>query len=261
MSVFRVRGEASALAVALDVVLFRCTVLGVVEGDGEFTVSIAEAALPELSSVLATAIPDEPRAAHLTGLEGDRTIVLAQDLVVRPPWVAAQSGFRGIELVVPRAMAFGSGEHASTQCALLVMHATWMSTCRSTCDVGTGSGILLAYAQARGCSTLAGCDVEAESVAAASELMQGAKIVLGGPDRLLAHAQAEAGFDCVVANMAIFELVPVLHDILALWNRRGVLVIAGTRGNDEAAVIAGRVRSRILARAERQGFVAQAFVS
>lgn len=261
MSVFRVRGDASALAAALDVVHVRCTVLGVVEGDGEFTVAIAEAVLHDLGDVVVEAVPDAVAAKQYTGLEADRAILLAPDLVVRPPWVAGPVDYRGVELVVPRAMAFGSGEHASTQSALLAMHATWMPSCRSTCDVGTGSGILLAYAQARGCSTLAGCDVEVESVAAASELLPSARLVLGGPERLLAHARADLGYDCVVANMAIFELVPVLPTILELWTRRGVLVLAGTRGTEEASVIAGGVGGRLLARVERQGFIAQAFVS
>ena len=87
----------------------------------------------------------------VTGLENDAAILVTADLMVRPPWVARPLGFTGIELIVPRGGAFGSGEHDSTKAALVVMHRGWSSPA-SMADVGTGSGILALYAQVRGCA-------------------------------------------------------------------------------------------------------------
>ena len=256
MTVFRVVGAEPALTAALDSIHIHCEVLGVVEGDGEFTVAIGQARLPPISGVRIEAL--DASAPHATGLEHDHAIQLAPDLLVRPPWVPAPSAFSGIQLVVPRAMAFGSGEHDSTQSALLAMHRFWRVEWVSCCDVGTGSGILLAYAGARGCLGLSGCDIEAESVAAAQELVPNAVIVLGGPHALPSRRD---GHDVVLANLALHELSPALDTVLALWNRRGILVLAGTRGEDEAARIASRVPARHATALARGAFVAQVFVS
>lgn len=256
MKVFRVAGAPAELATALDRVLVRCEVLGLVEDEGTFTVAVAEDVLPALEGVTCEEL-SLPREA-LTGLEHDQVVRLAPDLVVRPPWVTPLPGFVGIELVVPRAMGFGSGEHESTQSALLAMHGSWPTATLSCADVGTGSGILLAYARARGARTLAGCDVEREAVAEARELLPEASLHVGGPETLRAPG---AGFDTVLANLAFHEVMPILPGIVRLWNRRGALVIAGTRGASEAAAVAARVPARPGAAVQRGAFVAQVFVS
>jgi len=164
-----------------------------------------------------------------TGLEHDRAIVLAADLIVRPPWVAAPAGFAGVELVVPRGAAFGSGEHASTQAALLAMHRTWSSPA-SLADVGTGSGILALYARVRGTARIAACDVDPAAVAAARELLPFADVAHGGPERL-------AAADMVVANMTAAELRAALPALLAIWAARGPLVLAGMRATEVDGIV------------------------
>ncbi|MFO1077564.1 MAG: 50S ribosomal protein L11 methyltransferase [Planctomycetota bacterium] len=203
--------------------------LGVVEEDEALTVFLAapppppppfEAAMQERAI--------DPRALAATGLERDAAIAVADDLLVRPPWVPRPAGFAGIELVVPRGAAFGSGEHASTQAALRCLHALWNGPA-SCADVGTGSGILLYYCRARGAADLRGCDIEGPAVAAARELLPGARIELGGPE-LLAPA------DCVIANLTAAELHAALPELLRLWNGRGPLVLSGMRDHEVAAV-------------------------
>jgi ribosomal protein L11 methyltransferase len=149
-------------------------------------------------------------------------------------------------------MAFGSGEHASTQAALLALHESWSSP-RSFLDVGTGSGILLAYAAARGCPSLAACDLEQEAVLAARSLVPMARVVLGS-------AEEVAGtFACVVANLTRDELLAALRAILGRWDRSGPLVLSGMRGEHEAAEVAALVPARGVAR-RRGEFVALVFV-
>lgn len=147
---YRLRG--SAVEHALDLLHVHAEVGGVLEGDGEVVVWLAgELPALGLEDLAVEELHDARMHAAATGLEQDRAIVLAPDLVVRPPWVPPVAGFAGIELVVPRADAFGSGEHGSTRAALLNLHAFWDERARSFADVGTGSGILAAYGAARGC--------------------------------------------------------------------------------------------------------------
>ncbi|MCA8948677.1 MAG: 50S ribosomal protein L11 methyltransferase [Planctomycetes bacterium] len=211
---------------ALEWLHVHADVRGAIEGEDTVTVFVAGSLPAPPFGALALreiAVPtDSP-----TGLEHDRVIVVADDLIVRPPWVASPPGFAGIELVVPRGAAFGSGEHDSTQAALLMLHALWEIAAPppGCADVGTGSGILLLYAAARGCRHLQGCDIDAVAVAAAAELLPDARFAVGGPARLAPAA-------CVVANMTGSELAAALDDILALWDRRGPLVLAGMRATE-----------------------------
>lgn len=226
--VFRIAGAAAAEA--LDWLHVHAEVQGAMEEDDAVTVWL-DGDLPELPfaglAVAELAVPEGPA---VTGLENDAPILVAPDLLVRPPWVDRPAGFTGVELVVPRGNAFGSGEHASTQAALCCLHAVWDAPA-SFADVGTGSGILALYAHARGCAALQACDVEPEAVAAARDLLPGAHIRLGGPEGL-------GPADLVVANLTAAELHAALPAVLSLWTGRSPLVLSGMRDGEVAGVVA-----------------------
>ncbi|MFN9706552.1 MAG: 50S ribosomal protein L11 methyltransferase, partial [Planctomycetota bacterium] len=142
--VYELRGPDAAAA--LDWLHVHADVQGALEGDDALTVWLA-GPLPALpfGGVAVRELAADPQAAAITGLEADRPIVVADDLLVRPPWVERPADFVGVELVVPRGGAFGSGEHGSTQAALRCLHAMWDAP-PTFADVGTGSGILALYA-------------------------------------------------------------------------------------------------------------------
>ncbi|MCA8973980.1 MAG: 50S ribosomal protein L11 methyltransferase [Planctomycetes bacterium] len=234
-------------AAALDWLHVHADVRGVIEADDERVTVFVAAELPRLpfTDVLVSETVIDAAACNLTGLEDDRVVAVAEDLIVRPPWVERPPGFEGIDLVVPRGAAFGSGEHASTQAALLCLHALWNAPA-SLCDVGTGSGILAHYAAVRGCPAVSACDIDPAAVAAAGALLPGARIHLGGADQL-------APADAVVANMTAVELGASLPAILALWNGRGPLVLSGMRA-DEVGAIRARLPATPDLRLERAPF-------
>ena len=58
-----------------------------------------------------------------------------------------------------------------------------------------------------------------------------ARVVVGGPERLRAC-------DLVVANMTGDELSQALDAILAIWTRRGALVLGGMRAHEVAGLLA-----------------------
>lgn len=227
---FVLRGPGAAEA--LDLVHLHADVLGVVEADDAVTVWL-DGPLPDvaLGDVVVDELPPEVANATSTGLENDAPILVAEDLLVRPPWVDRPAGFRGLELVVPRGMAFGSGEHDSTQAALVALHEAWCSPA-SFADVGTGSGILALYARLRGCPRIEGCDVEEPAVLAARELLPGAEIVLGGPEAMPFRA------DLVIANLTAQEQHAALPAVLERWTRKGPLVLSGMRAHEIDGVAA-----------------------
>ena len=246
------RGEARDLETALDLLHLACDVHGVVERDREAEVWF-DGVAPSFDrlAIGVDELPNDAFAAPSTGFELDAVIQVSPRIVVRPPWVAAPLGFCGTELIVPRGMAFGSGEHGSTQAALLVLDALWSDPApRSLLDVGTGSGILAAFGARRGATVIAACDVESASVAAARELLPGADVRLGGPEVF-----APARFDAVVANLDAHQLGQALDAILTRWNGVGPLVLSGLRpGQDDAIVL--RMTRAPSVRMERLGYVA-----
>ncbi len=220
---FRLVGADAAAA--LDLLHVLTEVRGAIEGDDEVTVWL-DGELPALDFVglRAEELPAHLANATATGRERDQPIVVAPDLLVRPPWVPMPAGFTGHDLVVPRGMAFGSGEHASTQAALLSVHRAWSSPA-SFVDVGTGSGILALYARLRGCPRIAACDIEVEAVDAARELLPGAEIHLGGPATMPAA-------DFVVANMTGTELAAAWTELVRCWTGRAPFVVSGLRAHE-----------------------------
>lgn len=230
--VYELRGADAAAA--LDWLHVHADVEGVIEGDDALTVWLAAPmpALPPLPAfdVRVRELAVDPAAAAITGLEHDAPIAIADDLLVRPPWVARPPAFRGVELVVPRGGAFGSGEHASTQAALRCLHALWDAP-PSFGDVGTGSGILALYAHVRGCARIAACDVDPASVAAARELLPAADVRLGGAEVM----PPVAG---LIANMTGDELRAAMPAMQRSWQRTHAFVLGGLRAHEVDAVAA-----------------------
>ncbi len=236
--VYELRGPLAATA--LDWLHVHAEVQGAIEGDELITVWLAEAAPPLPFAVHVRELAVDPAASAITGLENDAAIFVAADLLVRPPWVERPAGFSGIELIVPRGGAFGSGEHASTQAALRCLHAVWDAP-PTFADIGTGSGILALYAHVRGCPSIAACDIDAASVAAAQELLPAAAVHLGGAETM----PKVAG---LVANMTASELRAAMPSILARWRQTHVLVLSGLRAtevDDIAALVPHAVAHRV----------------
>lgn len=237
---------------ALAYLQVHADVQGVLEEQGGHVVWLVGCA-PPLPPHLAAEVIEQVVAEEdftVTGLEGDEAILVAGDLLVRPPWVQRPAAFDGVELVVPRGGAFGSGEDASTQAALLALHRSWRSV-ESLADVGCGSGILALYAQVRGVARIEACDIDAPSVRAAKALLPGARVELGTADLL-------APCDVVVANMTSAELLSAMPAILGVWRGVGPLVLSGMRAS-EVDQVAARVALPELDRVAVGPFTSVAF--
>ncbi len=228
-SQYRLQGSEAALQAAMDWIYVHCDVQAVLEEANAIKLALGDLH-PELSfesvQIEVLALNTD---AEITGLEADVAILLADDLLLRPPWVPRPSDFAGIDLVVPRGMAFGSGEHASTQAALLLMHSIWPGEGGSFVDVGCGSGILAAYARLRGAASIHACDLDPACVRATRELLPDAKVSESGPEELPA-----GNFDLVVANMNLAELTANLQVILALSSGRGWVILSGIQVDQES---------------------------
>ena len=187
-----------------------------------------------LPGVHLSALPADAAREVWTGLEADTAFQLGA-LFIRPPWVDAPVPAGCIELVIPRGSAFGSGEHGSTRAALQALESLvgdWSGTSPKTfLDVGTGSGILLAWARARGIAGLAACEIEGPAVTAARALIPEAVIVHG--DVVAVRSSA----DLVVANLTAAEQHGAVAGIQALWTQAAPLVLSGMREHEVDGVL------------------------
>ncbi|MGC6489260.1 MAG: 50S ribosomal protein L11 methyltransferase [Planctomycetota bacterium] len=238
---------------ALAYLQVHADVQGALEEDGGHVVWLVGDA-PSLPSDLAVEVVERVVVEEdftITGLEEDDAILVAGDLLVRPPWVERPADFDGVELIVPRGGAFGSGEDASTQAALVLLHRTWCGA-ESFADVGCGSGILALYAQVRGVARIEACDIDEPSVRAARALLPGARVYLGEADRL-------APCGTVVANMTAAELLGAAPALARLWRGPGPMIFSGMRAHEVAAV-ASCVARPIADRVSVGEFTAVAFL-
>ena len=154
-----------------------------------------------------------------------------------------------IDLVVPAAQAFGTGQHATTAGCLAMLDLMKRSgvVVRNFADVGTGTG-LLAFAALRlwpGARAVASdIDAVCEAVVVENALLN--RIPLGTRPGELAVVIAEglddailagrAQYDLVIANILAGPLIALAADFTDAVAPRGHLLLAGLLETQEAAV-------------------------
>ena len=132
-------------------------------------------------------------------------------LWVGPPWRVADAVAGSVRIVIEPKMAFGTGDHPSTQLCLEALQAAISAqAAQSVLDVGTGSGVLAIAARKLGARRVLGIDSDSNAILLAKE-----NCALNQVDGIeLSDAPLEAmreAFDLVVANLyanALIELAP-----------------------------------------------------
>lgn len=139
-------------------------------------------------------------------------------LTITPPWLASATQDR-CEIIIDPAMAFGTGEHATTRGVVRLMQALPMMP-HLVADLGAGSAVLSICAARLGASRVAAIELDADAIGNAEENIrvnhaEGAVGVLEGDAALLLPLVAPVGL--VLANIissVLLELLPVIRDSL-----------------------------------------------
>src|SRR5690606_38686741 len=168
---------------------------------------------------------------------------------VRTPHHASTREGRDIELVIPAAQAFGTGQHATTARYLTMLYTMKQRgvSVRNFVDVGTGTGVLAfgALALWPGAFGAAGdidrvCDEVVAENAALNAVRLGtgrgslAMVVAEGIDHPLLHARAP--YDLVIANILAGPLISLAMDFAEVVQPRGHVLLAGLLTTQEPAV-------------------------
>jgi ribosomal protein L11 methyltransferase len=163
-------------------------------------------------------------------------------LIIKPSWEQYPGLGRGEDEMVIEldpGLAFGTGHHASTQLALLLLDRLYLSEeiPMHVVDVGTGTGILAMACALLGAEKVVAVDNDPDAVAAAGENVQRNRL-----DKHIEVADTPAGslqgpFDLVIANITCDVLTTLARDFIRLPAEKGYLVLAGIlQGEQEESI-------------------------
>ncbi|HLV07167.1 MAG TPA: 50S ribosomal protein L11 methyltransferase [Croceibacterium sp.] len=168
---------------------------------------------------------------------------------VRTPDFPADTDPAMIDLVIPAAQAFGTGQHATTAGCLAMLDAMKRRgvVVRDLADIGTGTG-LLAFAAMRlwphAFATASDIDAVCEPVVAENAALNGVKrgarpgelamIVAEGMEHPALTARAP--YDLLIANILAGPLIALAGDFADAVAPRGHLLLAGLLETQETTV-------------------------
>lgn len=190
---------------------------------------------------------------------------------IYPPWDDKKIPPGKIPLVVEPGMAFGTGQHGTTQVVLrriekLVNAGAPIQNWRFM-DVGTGTGILALAAHKLGFKSVAGSDIDPDAVTAAKNnaemnkinlsLWQGSSPVHGVDGR----KEFQPPFEVVVANILFVVLQRIIPELAAVTQKNGILILSGVLIEDagEMTRLASEQGLRLLDQGELEGWACLTF--
>ncbi len=150
------------------------------------------------------------------------------ELTVTPPWLATNPG-SPTEIVVEPAMAFGTGEHATTRgCLRLIQLAAPAG--KRVVDLGTGSGVLAIAAAKLGATRVVGIELDPDAISNAEanvvlNRVSGSVTIIEGDATVLLPLLSPA--DVVLANILSSVIRELLDTIADSLSPAGMAILSG----------------------------------
>jgi len=149
---------------------------------------------------------------------------------ITPPWETVTDPTHA--LIIDPGLAFGTGQHATTQLCLLeieTLAGKHLPGERGAClDVGCGSGILSIAAAKLGFDRVEACDIDSNAVTATTHNAElngvSIHVKLGS---IHSYADEPKAFACIVANILFPVLQQILPELLACLAPKGTLLLSG----------------------------------
>ncbi|MBN1295018.1 MAG: 50S ribosomal protein L11 methyltransferase [Candidatus Latescibacteria bacterium] len=169
--------------------------------------------------------------------DGLKAVEIGSRLVVRPSWVPYTNSDSRIEIIIDPKMAFGTGEHATTQLCLKWIEDTDLDGA-TVIDAGCGSGVLSIAAVKLGARSVFGFDHDPFSVDNAKE-----NICMNGVQKNITIKEASLDTvtpdpsDYVLANMISGVLLPNLPNLYQFMKPEGQIIFSGLLAEEEQLFI------------------------
>ena len=234
MSVLAVRVKPRANHDAVIAALFDAGSMGVHEdGDTLVTHFAADASIDLLRECVAAADPaaeltvsvaDAPDFSEWRGTVGAHTV---GHITVAPPWVEVNSA-QHLVLIEP-AMAFGTGEHATTRLCLSLLQRVVRSG-DTVADLGSGSAVLSIAAAKLGARSVAAIEIDPDATSNAEE-----NVARNGVENVVHTMEGDAA----ILLPLLAPVRVVIANILSLVISGMLPVIARSLSADGEAVFSG----------------------
>ena len=166
-----------------------------------------------------------------------KPIRVGRHLIVSPPWEDPEATESDRVVVIDPGMAFGTGNHATTQLCLAALE-DYVEPGDRVADIGTGSGILAIAAKLLGASEVYACDIEPQAVQIAARNARENRVSITTSTEM-----PEGGkFDGVVSNILANTIIELSDELAAITKPGGVLIASGiieARGSDVRLCLEG----------------------
>ena len=156
--------------------------------------------------------------------------IITKRFYVYPPWDKSPMPAGLIPVEIEPGMAFGTGQHATTQLCLRGIEELATAAGRDferwrVLDVGTGTGILAVGARKLGAAQLRGTDIDPDALIAARANAAVNKI----DDVVFEHGSVPAGAqaELVIANILTWVLKKLMKDLAGAVAPGGRLLLSG----------------------------------
>lgn len=181
-------------------------------------------------------------------------LAIGDRILVSPPWDLPTSSNRTIVVIEP-GMAFGTGQHPTTQgCLELLQEAVGSGGISRALDVGTGSGILAIALVKLGVPCVYAVDNDPTAREASAENIR--KNGVAASIRVMADWEPTAGtFDLIVANLFTNLLRDLSGKLLQRLAPNGSLICSGFLSSDEDAVVKAYGDLQVVERRKRDDWV------
>lgn len=175
------------------------------------------------------------RMETVTWLEGWKECfkpIVTELFYIHPPWEKPSEDAKLINVVIDPGMAFGTGQHATTQLcisAFATIQKTFDINTAAMLDVGAGSGILSIAAKKLGFKTVWACDIDPNSVIASKQNFNENKIeatMLAGSIPLQDQSAPKA-FDFIVANILFVVINKIFPQLFESTTKEGYMLLSG----------------------------------
>lgn len=167
-------------------------------------------------------------------------VQVSDRLIVKPPWATVPARDDQIVIEIVPGMAFGTGEHETTQVCLRALDQTVKGGDR-VLDIGTGSGVLAIAAARLGASAVTAVDLDDVAVDGAREnvlrngVSERVRVSCGGID----HASVDGPYRVIVSNIDTRTILRLAASFPSLLAPDGVLILSGALREEGDSVVQG----------------------
>jgi ribosomal protein L11 methyltransferase len=181
-----------------------------------------------------------------------------EKFTIYPPWDQESSQTNLIPVEIEPGMAFGTGQHATTQLCLRELENLPELTNTSTIlDVGTGTGILAIALAKLGYSAITGTDIDCDAVIAAKENALKNKVSLAIATGTVPAELEDQACDLIIANILMVVLRKITKNLAQALAPCGYLLVSGVLDSEMAEMqeLAASYQLNLVRTNEQDGWV------